>query len=84
MFGVDPAFMNVLDINTPAAQSKYGWIDTWQCYANLTVFHLISRRLLGDHKRLCTVESGLRLERFPPTISLEPGTARSASECLTY
>ena len=40
MFGVDPAFMNVLDINTPAAQSKYGWIDwiDWQYYANLTVF----------------------------------------------
>ena len=36
------------------------------------------------NKKLCAMEPRLRLERFPPRAGLEPGTARSIGQPLTY
>ena len=45
---------------------------------------LILGRWLGDNEKLCAMEPRLRLERFPSQAGLEPGTARSVAQLLTY
>ena len=37
-----------------------------------------------DYERLCAKEPRLRVKKFPPTAGLEPGTARSVGQRLTY
>ena len=38
----------------------------------------------GFNIRLLAMESRLRLARYPPRVGLEPGTARSVDQRLTY
>ena len=40
--------------------------------------------MVFENEKLGTVEPRLRLERFPPQASLEPGTTWSADQRLTY
>ena len=54
-----------------------------QFYALFNNISIISGQCKGDYERLCSVEPRLHLKRFPPTVGIEPGTARSAGRRLT-
>ena len=62
-----------------------GWVGAW--LAILRIFNsisVISGRWTGDNEKLCAMEPCLRLERSPPRAGLEPRTAPSIGQGLTY
>ena len=61
-----------------------GGDDDLRYYVLSNSSSVISGRWLGDNERLCAMESLLRLKRPPPQEGLEPGTARSVGQRLTY
>ena len=62
----------------------YGWMNNLQFYVIFNSISVISGRWPGDNKRLCAIESRLRLKRSVPLAMLEPGTARSVGQRLAY
>ena len=61
-----------------------GWIDDFRFYDLLNSILVISGQWLDENERLCSTETRLRLEKFLPQAGLEPGTARSVGQRLTY
>ena len=41
-------------------------------------------RMMGDNEKLCAIEPHLQLEKFLPTVGLEPMFAGSEGQQLTY
>ena len=61
------------------------WMDgCLQFYVLFNSISVISGPCLDDNERLCVMESRLLLERFPPQVGTEPGTARSVGQRLTH
>ena len=58
--------------------------DNLRFYVLFSGISVISRWWVGDKERLCSMELRLWLQRIPPRAGLEPGTARSADQRLTY
>ena len=70
---------------TPYSQPRMdGWIDDLQFYILFNNVSIISGQWENDNERLCSVKHCLRSKRFLPSAGLEPGTARSAGQRLTY
>ena len=62
-----------------------GWIDGWmQFYVLFNSISVISGRWVGDNKRVSALESRSWLQRSTFLAGLEPETARSAGQHLTY
>ena len=53
-------------------------------FTNFNSISVISGRWTGDNEKLCAMEPRLRLERSPPRAGLEPRTAPSIGQGLTY
>ena len=59
-------------------------MDNLRFYVLFNSISVISGPWLGDNERLCAMEPRLQLERFLPQVRLEPRTARSVGQRLTY
>ena len=65
-------------------------MGAWVCgcvtcdFTNFYSISVISGRWTGDNEKLCAMEPRLRLERSPPRAGLEPRTAPSIGQGLTY
>ena len=60
-----------------------GWMDHLQFYTFFNSISVISGLWEGDNERLSAMKLCLQLERFPSPAGLDPGTARSAGQCLS-
>ena len=61
-----------------------GWVDFLQFYVHFNSNSVIIGRQEVDNEMLYAMEPRLRLERYPSPAGLEPGTASSAGQRLTY
>ena len=59
-------------------------MEDLQFYVLFNSISVISGQRVGDNERLCTVEPLLWLKRFMSHVGLQPGTARSVGQRLTY
>ena len=57
-------------------------MDDLQFYIFYNSISVISGQWKVDNKRLCALEPCSGLKRFLHSVGLEPGTARSAGQCL--
>ena len=61
-----------------------GWMDGLRFYVDVNSISVISGRSVGDNKRLYAMEPRFCLKRSSPQVGLEPGSARSAGQCLIH
>ena len=73
---------NKIFINA-ALESEYEWMDEWLFYVLFNSVSVISGQWVGDNERLFAMESHLRLKESLPQVGFEPGTTRSAGQCLS-
>ena len=59
------------------------WMYYLRFYVPLNSISFILGLWIDDDERLCAMTPRLRLNRFPPPASLEPGTARPAGKRCT-
>ena len=63
----------------------YGrWKDGLGFYVIFNSSSVISGRYVGDNERLCATKPRVRLKRSSSQAGLEPGTARSAGQCIIH
>ena len=59
-------------------------MDDLQFYAPCKIISVISGRRKGENERLCAISPRFGLEIFQLQAGLEPGTAKSVGQRLTY